>query len=122
MYSVLYIHSKLYFDVYCHVHLQEKNNQKNNVHLIKLIKGENGSLILADSTIKQDLTGSYVTTATVSTDTPPGLFMQHVTAQYPVSDRQGFVQGLNLSEPRSLTYLTAPPHTHTTFNPLSVGY
>lgn len=77
---------------------------------------------MVDFTIKERLIDSHVTSVSVNTDTPPGLVMHYVTAQYPVSDRAVFCSGADLSEPPSLTYLTAASHTHTPSNPLSVGY
>lgn len=67
---------------------------------------------MAEFPIKQYLSRSYVTSVSVSTDTPPRLFMQYVTAQYPMSDRPVFCSGADLSETRSLTYLPAPPPKH----------
>lgn len=67
---------------------------------------------VGDLTIKEHLMDSHVTSVSMNTDTPPGLVKQQATAQHPVSDRPVFCSGANLSEPPSLTYLTAASPTH----------
>lgn len=67
---------------------------------------------VSDFPIKEHLMDSRVTSVSVNTDTPPGLFMQQATAQYPVTDRPVFCSGADLSEPLSLAYLTAASPTH----------